>query len=79
VTGADPPRGLRERSVEVALDEFAWEALGAESSRLGVAADELLTFALLYYLADIDGGRIAREIHRSPAAPAGAKRKAPSR
>jgi hypothetical protein len=79
VTAAGRSRGPRERSVEVALDEFAWEALGAESSRLGVAADELLTFALLYYLADIDSGRVARDIHRSPAAPAGAKPSAPSR
>lgn len=66
MSDADRPRVGRPRNVEVALGEFAWEALEAESVRLGVDARELFEFALLYYLADVDSGRIAREIRRSP-------------
>ncbi len=71
MSDADRPRVSPSRSVEVALGEFAWEALDAESARLGVDARELFEFALLYYLADVDSGRIAREIRRSlpPAGP----------
>lgn len=54
------------RRIHLHLDEFAWEALDAESVRLGVSVEELLEFSLLYYLADADSGRIAREISRSP-------------
>lgn len=45
------------------LDEFAYGTLADESAQLGVSADELAKFALLYYIADLDSGRIAR---RSP-------------
>ncbi len=56
----------RTRRIDLHLDQFAWEALDAESVRLGVSVEELLEFSLLYYLADADSGRIAREITRSP-------------
>jgi hypothetical protein len=55
-----------ERSLTVRLDGFAWEALEQESARLGVPVEELITFSVLYYLADIDSGRIARQISKSP-------------
>ncbi len=71
---ADRPRVRRSRSVELQLDEFAWEALDAESVRLGVSVEDLLAFSLLYYLADLDSGRIARNITRSPYPPADAPR-----
>lgn len=66
---ANRRHGCRSRSVELQLDEFEWEALDAESARLGVTAEELLAFSLLYYLADVDSGRIARAIARSPYPP----------
>jgi len=44
------------------LDGFAWEAISDESDELGVPVDQLIAFAVLYYLADIDSGRIARRI-----------------
>lgn len=50
------------RRVTVELDEFGRQALERECRRLGVSDGELLRFALLYYLADIDSGRIARRI-----------------
>lgn len=40
---------------------FAREALEREAIRLGVSVEELARFAVSYYLADLDSGRIARE------------------
>jgi hypothetical protein len=55
-----------ERRVTLTLEGFAWETLDEEAAREGVTTDELITFAALYYLADVDSGRIARRITRSP-------------
>jgi hypothetical protein len=56
-------RGVRgDRGVTVRLEGFAWEALEQESTRLGVPVEDLVAFAVLYYLADVDSGRIARRI-----------------
>ncbi len=46
------------------LDSFAWEALAEESAQLSVSIEELASFAVLYYLADRDSGRIARRLPR---------------
>jgi hypothetical protein len=51
-----------KRKLALQLDEFAWEAIQHESTRLGVSEEELIGFAIVYYLADIDSGRIARRI-----------------
>jgi hypothetical protein len=48
------------------LDEFAWASIEGESARLGVSVEEFVTFSVLYYLADVDSGRIARRISASP-------------
>jgi hypothetical protein len=53
-------------SVTLRMGEFAWEAIEQESARQGVSVEEMLAFAVMYYLADADSGRIAREISRSP-------------
>jgi hypothetical protein len=50
------------QSVALHLDGFAWKALEAESAQLGVSIEELATFAVLYYIADLDSGRVARRI-----------------
>ena len=55
-----------DRSLILRLDDFLWEALEQESTRLGVPVEELITFSVVYYLADIDSGRIARQISKSP-------------
>lgn len=52
--------------MEVSLEGFAWEALERESERSGVPVQELIAFAVLYYLADLDSGRVARQVMRSP-------------
>jgi hypothetical protein len=58
----DPREQPRKQQLILRLDEFAWRATEEECTRLGVSAPELATFALLYYLADLDSGRIARQI-----------------
>jgi hypothetical protein len=55
-----------ERSVRLTLEGFAWETLDEEAAREGITTEELITFSVLYYLADIDSGRISRRITRSP-------------
>lgn len=48
------------RIVDVHLEGFALEAIEEEAAHLGVSVEELATFCVLYYLADVDSGRIAR-------------------
>ena len=55
-----------ERNVALRLNGFAWEAIAEEAAREGLTVDELVGFAVLYYLADVDSGRIARQVARSP-------------
>jgi hypothetical protein len=61
--------GALTRQFTLKLDEFGAEALEQESARLGVSEEELVRFALLYYLADVDSGRIARSVP-APSPPA---------
>lgn len=59
--------GIRTaRSVTLGLEGFAWKTLDEEATREGLTIDELVTFSVLYYLADVDSGRIARRISRGP-------------
>lgn len=48
------------RSVTLRLGGFAWEAIDDEAARAGSSTEELIAFSVLYYLADVDSGRIAR-------------------
>jgi hypothetical protein len=57
-----------ERSLTLAVDPFAWEALEEESAQQGVSVEELVSFSILYYLADSDSGRIARRLPQPTAA-----------
>lgn len=49
------------RELKLNLDDFARGALEEEAVRLSVSVEELARFAILYYLADRDSGRIARQ------------------
>jgi hypothetical protein len=73
VSGPPPPGEGRaldgDHTLTVRLQGFAREAIEQESARLGVSVEELAVFALQYYLADVDSGRIARRIARSPTYP----------
>jgi predicted DNA binding CopG/RHH family protein len=55
-----------ERSLTVRLEGFAWEAISEEAAREGLTTEELIGFAVLYYLADSDSGRISRQVSRRP-------------
>jgi hypothetical protein len=55
-----------DRSLSLPMDAFAWETVREESTRLGVSVEELIAFSVLYYLADVDSGRVARRIALSP-------------
>jgi hypothetical protein len=55
-----------ERSLTLRLGGFAWEAIEEQSGGMGVSVEDFIAFAVLYYLADIDSGRVARQISRSP-------------
>jgi hypothetical protein len=52
--------------VNLRVSGFAWEAIERESTSQGCTVEELVAFAVMYYLADADSGRIARQISRSP-------------
>lgn len=51
-------------TVEFELGEFTHKAVEREAAQMGVSSNELMAFAVLYYLADLDSGRIARRIPR---------------
>lgn len=48
--------------VEFEIDAFAAERLEAAAAAQGVAEADLLRHALMYYLADLDRGRIAARV-----------------
>lgn len=70
-SGEQSPVGA-ECSVTVRLRGFSRESVEQESARLGVSVDDLVAFSVMYYLADVDSGRIARRISKSPYADADA-------
>jgi hypothetical protein len=55
-----------DRNLTLTLERFAWESIDEEAAREGLAVEELITFSVLYYLADLDSGRVSRRISRSP-------------
>lgn len=57
------------RILTLCLGDYAWDAISAEAVREGLSVEELVTFGVLYYLADVDSGRIARRIPGSPHRP----------
>jgi hypothetical protein len=62
-TDADDLRDARgAQSVTLQLDGFAWETIAEQSAQMGVSVEELATHAIMYYVADLDSGRIARRI-----------------
>jgi hypothetical protein len=48
--------------VELELDGFAAEAIEEQADRFDVSVEDLVGFSVLYYLADVDSGRIARTV-----------------
>jgi len=49
-------------AVRVGLDDDTWQALEDEAVRQGVDAELVAEHAVLYFLADLDSGRVASRI-----------------
>jgi hypothetical protein len=49
-------------TISLQIDSLAWQELAREAELHSLAPEELASFAILYYLADVDSGRIARRI-----------------
>ena len=64
--GSDKLGSRVSRELKLELDDFTREALEEEAAQLGVPAEDLVRFAVLYYLADRDSGRIARRLPLLP-------------
>lgn len=63
-TGPQP--AITERHIILGLKGFLWARIEEEAAREGLTVEELITFSVLYYLADFDSGRIARRASASP-------------
>lgn len=49
----------RSVTVPIELDEETWKVVAEEAERQRVSAERLIEHAVLYFLADLDSGRIA--------------------
>jgi len=52
-------------TLKVRLDEDTWRAVTEEAERQGVSADELALHAVMYFLADVDSGRMGVRLDES--------------
>jgi hypothetical protein len=46
----------------VSLTDFGWSTVADEAERQGVSIEELLAHAAMYYLADLDSGRLGARV-----------------
>jgi hypothetical protein len=53
-----------KRAITLEFDDFGWAALREEADRQAVTVEELLEHAAMYYLSDLDTGRVAARILR---------------
>ncbi|MEA2468489.1 MAG: hypothetical protein QOJ57_2615 [Thermoleophilaceae bacterium] len=60
-----PVETVLAQRITIEFDEFGWQSLSAEATRQGVTLEELLVHAAMYYLADLDSGRVAARVFRS--------------
>jgi hypothetical protein len=58
--GVEPER--RHAGVPVELDDATWNALVEEARRQGVDIGVLAAHAVLYFMADVDSGRVAQRM-----------------
>jgi hypothetical protein len=52
----------RTHRVLIEFDGFGWEALRAEARRQNIMVEELIVHAAMYYLSDLDSGRVAARV-----------------
>jgi hypothetical protein len=53
---------MTAHSITVAFDDFGWSALRDEAHNQGISVEELVVHAAMYYLSDLDSGRIAGQV-----------------
>jgi hypothetical protein len=53
------PEPLHGLTMYVQLDDATWDALSGEARHQGVTLEQLALHAVMYYLADLDSGRLA--------------------
>jgi hypothetical protein len=68
-TSQHPASGTKVRRLSLEMDAFGWSELELQSRQLGVSESELVRFAVMYYLADVDSGRVARTLVDGPPTP----------
>ena len=56
----------RSDPISVELDERTWTALAATAERRGIDPERLAEDAYLHFLADLESGRVAERLARSP-------------
>lgn len=59
---SEPAAGAPGSTLTLSLGPFARTQLHEEAARQQATAEELAAFAVLYYLADVDSGRVSREL-----------------
>jgi hypothetical protein len=47
--------------LRIELNDFAARGLRAEAARQGISVEDLAAYAVVYYLADLDSGRVTRK------------------
>ena len=52
-------------AVTARLDRETWQALQEEAERQTVSADDLTRHAVLYFLADVDSGRVGQRLENA--------------
>jgi hypothetical protein len=62
--GSDAEAGGESGTGEITLriGGFVRDLIEVEALQLGISAEDLVRFSVLYYLADLDSGRIARDV-----------------
>ena len=59
------PQAKDRATMELELETSAWHALGDEAQRQQVRLERLLEHAFIYFLADLDAGRVTTRILES--------------
>ena len=57
-----PPADDDEQALFVELDDETWSAVRGEAEEQGVTPDLLALHALLYFVADVDSGRVGERL-----------------
>lgn len=63
--GSGEPDERATHELRIRLDPFTHEVLEQEAARMDTSVEEFVLFAAVYYLADLDSGRIARHLPSS--------------